>query len=191
MCSSQPSAWRPRMRVKVLGLKRERRELLCHFRLKGRRRGQRSSCRKEKVELEMLRRCGEKTIEDPHLRMERWQRQSFEVRSYESKEEVLSFWKMTIYDLCRALTHLAILGVKVQLASMHSVCKEYFDVFYGIEPLAWAFCGFVIVYYGAVLKNAATKYNIPVDKTRSPKVGGFQGKEIENKEDMEKFYKPS
>eukprot|EP00435_Cladocopium_sp_Y103_P053113 s282_g16.t3 len=35
--------------------------------------------------------------------------------------------------------------------------KEYFDVFYGIEPLAWAFCGFVIVYYGAVLKNAATK----------------------------------
>ncbi|CAL1146042.1 unnamed protein product [Cladocopium goreaui] len=69
--------------------------------------------------------------------------------------------------------------------------KEYFDVFYGIEPLAWAFCGFVIVYYGAVLKNAATKYNIPVDKNRSPKVGGFQGKEIENNEDMEKFYKPS
>eukprot|EP00439_Symbiodinium_sp_Y106_P015359 s4211_g2.t1 len=32
--------------------------------------------------------------------------------------------------------------------------KEYFDVFYGIEPLAWAFCGFCIVYYGAVLKNA-------------------------------------
>ncbi|CAE7256017.1 unnamed protein product, partial [Symbiodinium necroappetens] len=39
--------------------------------------------------------------------------------------------------------------------------KEYFDVFYGIEPLAWAFCGFCIVYYGAVLKNAAQKYNIP------------------------------
>ncbi|CAK9052892.1 Uncharacterized protein SCF082_LOCUS28890 [Durusdinium trenchii] len=35
--------------------------------------------------------------------------------------------------------------------------KEYFDVFYGIEPLAWAFCGFVIVYYGAVVKNAAQK----------------------------------
>jgi hypothetical protein len=52
--------------------------------------------------------------------------------------------------------------------------KEYFDVFYGIEPLAWAFCGFVIVYYGAVLKNAATKYNIPVDKTRAIKVETIQ-----------------
>ena len=68
--------------------------------------------------------------------------------------------------------------------------KEYFDVFYGIEPLAWAFCGFVILYYGATLKNAATKYNIPIGKA-PPKVGGFQGKEIENSEDMEKFYKPS
>eukprot|EP00438_Fugacium_kawagutii_P035081 Skav205134 [mRNA] locus=scaffold3411:125810:132620:- [translate_table: standard] len=67
--------------------------------------------------------------------------------------------------------------------------KEYFDVFYGIDPLAWAFAGFAIVYYGASLKNAATKYNIPVDKSISPKVGGFQGKEIENNEDMEKFYK--
>eukprot|EP00438_Fugacium_kawagutii_P014797 Skav228786 [mRNA] locus=scaffold589:686714:687381:- [translate_table: standard] len=67
--------------------------------------------------------------------------------------------------------------------------KEYFDVFYGIDPLAWAFAGFAIVYYGAALKNAATKYNIPVDKSISPKVGGFQGKEIENNEDMEKFYK--
>eukprot|EP00490_Sorites_sp_Unknown_P028831 CAMPEP_0114659748 /NCGR_PEP_ID=MMETSP0191-20121206/18455_1 /TAXON_ID=126664 /ORGANISM="Sorites sp." /LENGTH=124 /DNA_ID=CAMNT_0001885875 /DNA_START=44 /DNA_END=418 /DNA_ORIENTATION=+ len=66
--------------------------------------------------------------------------------------------------------------------------KEYFDVFYGIEPLAWAFCGFVIVYYGAALKNAATKYAIPIDRA-PPKVGGFQGKEIENNEDMEKFYK--
>ena len=68
-----------------------------------------------------------------------------------------------------------------------------------------------------------SRYNIPVDKNRSPKVGGFQGKvpnsvaavtlkamdlpeirkvvtsrgwgdgaeEIENNEDMEKFYKPS
>eukprot|EP00434_Breviolum_minutum_P033832 symbB.v1.2.029937.t1/scaffold3324.1/size59041/5 len=67
--------------------------------------------------------------------------------------------------------------------------KEYFDVFYGIEPLAWAFCGFVILYYGATLKNAATKYNIPISKA-PPKTGGFQGKEIENNEDMEKFYKP-
>mmetsp|Transcript_24901 Transcript_24901/g.57773 ORF Transcript_24901/g.57773 Transcript_24901/m.57773 type:complete len:131 (+) Transcript_24901:74-466(+) len=60
--------------------------------------------------------------------------------------------------------------------------KEYFDVFYGIEPLAWAFCGFCIVYYGAVLKNAAQKYNVsPVGKPPT-KVGGFVGKEIENDE---------
>ncbi|CAJ1401132.1 unnamed protein product [Effrenium voratum] len=37
--------------------------------------------------------------------------------------------------------------------------KEYFDVFYGIDPLAWASCGFAIVYFGAALKNAAQKYN--------------------------------
>ena len=59
--------------------------------------------------------------------------------------------------------------------------KEYFDVFYGIDPLAWAFCGFSIVYFGAVLKNAAQKYNISPDKT-PPKVGGFVGKEVENGE---------
>mmetsp|Transcript_82464 Transcript_82464/g.197866 ORF Transcript_82464/g.197866 Transcript_82464/m.197866 type:complete len:133 (-) Transcript_82464:250-648(-) len=59
--------------------------------------------------------------------------------------------------------------------------KEYFDVFYGIEPLAWAFCGFCIVYYGAVLKNAAQKYNIPPAPV-PPKVGGFVGKEVENSE---------
>ena len=59
--------------------------------------------------------------------------------------------------------------------------KEYFDVFYGIEPLAWAFCGFCIVYYGAVLKNAAQKYNIP-PAPQPPKVGGFVGKEVENEE---------
>ncbi|CAE7368522.1 unnamed protein product [Symbiodinium sp. CCMP2592] len=59
--------------------------------------------------------------------------------------------------------------------------KEYFDVFYGIEPLAWAFCGFCIVYYGAVLKNAAQKYNIP-PAPQPPKVGGFVGKEVENSE---------
>ncbi|CAK9091035.1 unnamed protein product [Durusdinium trenchii] len=56
--------------------------------------------------------------------------------------------------------------------------KEYFDVFYGIEPLAWAFCGFVIVYYGAVVKNAAQKYNVPIQKI-PPKVGTFVGKEVE------------
>ncbi|CAJ1446869.1 unnamed protein product [Effrenium voratum] len=59
--------------------------------------------------------------------------------------------------------------------------KEYFDVFYGIDPLAWASCGFAIVYFGAALKNAAQKYNKPVGQA-PPKVGGFVGKEVENRE---------
>merc|ERR1712107_919467 len=37
--------------------------------------------------------------------------------------------------------------------------KEYFDVFYGISPFAWAFAGFVLLFFGATLKNAALKYN--------------------------------
>jgi len=65
--------------------------------------------------------------------------------------------------------------------------KEYFDVFYGISPLAWAFCAFCIVFYGAVLKNAMLKYNTPYGMTTNPnakpmKTGGFKGKEIENSE---------
>ncbi|CAJ1446872.1 unnamed protein product [Effrenium voratum] len=59
--------------------------------------------------------------------------------------------------------------------------EEYFDVFYGIDPLAWASCGFAIVYFGAALKNAAQKYNKPVGQA-PPKVGGFVGKEVENRE---------
>ncbi|CAJ1422553.1 unnamed protein product, partial [Effrenium voratum] len=55
--------------------------------------------------------------------------------------------------------------------------KEYFDVFYGIEPLAWATCGFAIVYYGALLKNSAQKYNKPASLSPPPKIGGFRGKE--------------
>ena len=34
------------------------------------------------------------------------------------------------------------------------------------------------MYYGAVLKNAAQKYNIPISK-RPPKIGGFVGKEAD------------
>ncbi|CAK0823105.1 unnamed protein product [Prorocentrum cordatum] len=65
--------------------------------------------------------------------------------------------------------------------------KEYFDVFYGISPLAWGFCAFCIVFYGAVLKNAALKYNTPYGTTTDPnakpiKTGGFKGKEAENSE---------
>eukprot|EP00440_Ansanella_granifera_P009184 gb/GFBE01009948.1/.p1 GENE.gb/GFBE01009948.1/~~gb/GFBE01009948.1/.p1 ORF type:complete len:129 (+),score=47.76 gb/GFBE01009948.1/:1-387(+) len=57
--------------------------------------------------------------------------------------------------------------------------KEYFDRWFGIEPLAWATCGFSIVYFGAVVKNAAQKYNKPVG-IRPVKVGKFLGKEVEN-----------
>ena len=48
---------------------RQARAALSHLSLKGRRRGQRSSCRTEKVELDMARSCGEKTIEDPDLQI--------------------------------------------------------------------------------------------------------------------------
>merc|ERR1740123_1807527 len=37
--------------------------------------------------------------------------------------------------------------------------KEYFDITFGISPLAWAFCGFSLLFYGATVKNAALKYN--------------------------------
>ena len=59
-------------------------------------------------------------------------------------------------------------------------------MFYGISPLAWGFCAFCIVFYGAVLKNAALKYNTPYGQNNpnaNPlKTGGFKGKEIENSE---------
>jgi len=39
--------------------------------------------------------------------------------------------------------------------------KEYFDIWFGIDPIYWGFTAFAIVSYGAVLKNAALKYNKP------------------------------
>merc|ERR1719436_1934108 len=39
--------------------------------------------------------------------------------------------------------------------------KEYFDIWFGIDPLYWGITAFSIVAYGAVLKNAALKYNKP------------------------------
>mmetsp|Transcript_21457 Transcript_21457/g.66929 ORF Transcript_21457/g.66929 Transcript_21457/m.66929 type:complete len:138 (-) Transcript_21457:7-420(-) len=63
--------------------------------------------------------------------------------------------------------------------------KEYFDIFFGISPLAWAFTAFAIVFFGAVLKNAALKYNKPFGTTTlkdpaPPKAGGnFVGMEVE------------
>mmetsp|Transcript_77826 Transcript_77826/g.216192 ORF Transcript_77826/g.216192 Transcript_77826/m.216192 type:complete len:131 (-) Transcript_77826:113-505(-) len=59
--------------------------------------------------------------------------------------------------------------------------KEYFDVFFGIDPAWWAFLGFAIVYCGAVLKNAVEKYNVPKTGAalKPPKTDTFVGKEVE------------
>merc|ERR1719242_1155868 len=39
--------------------------------------------------------------------------------------------------------------------------KEYFDIWFGIDPLYWGITAFAIVSYGAIVKNAALKYNKP------------------------------
>merc|ERR1711953_1282134 len=39
--------------------------------------------------------------------------------------------------------------------------KEYFDTWFGIDPLYWGITAFCIVTYGAIIKNAALKYNKP------------------------------
>merc|ERR1719251_471744 len=39
--------------------------------------------------------------------------------------------------------------------------KEYFDIWFGIDPLYWGITAFAIAAYGAILKNAALKYNKP------------------------------
>merc|ERR1712107_53216 len=57
--------------------------------------------------------------------------------------------------------------------------KEYFDIWYGIEPLAWAFAGFSILYYGAIVKNLAQKYNKPVGKRPLVVGKSFVGAETE------------
>mmetsp|Transcript_64905 Transcript_64905/g.167040 ORF Transcript_64905/g.167040 Transcript_64905/m.167040 type:complete len:136 (-) Transcript_64905:109-516(-) len=66
--------------------------------------------------------------------------------------------------------------------------KEYFDVTFGISPLAWGFAAFAIIFYGALIKNAAQKYNKPFGTNtviggapKPPKMGGkFVGMEVEN-----------
>ncbi|CAK0834209.1 unnamed protein product [Prorocentrum cordatum] len=72
--------------------------------------------------------------------------------------------------------------------------KEYFDVFYGISPLYWAMCAFGIVFYGAVLKNAALKYNTPYGTTTNPDAkpvvtGKFVGMEVETNQTENYNYK--
>merc|ERR1719277_2347162 len=72
--------------------------------------------------------------------------------------------------------------------------KEYFDITFGISPLAWFACGFSILFYGATLKNAALKYNKPYG-TRTKKdpkpvlTGKFSGKEVELEDPEYKTYK--
>ena len=62
--------------------------------------------------------------------------------------------------------------------------KEYFDVTFGISPLAWGFAAFAILFYGATVKNAAQKYNKPwgtntISAPKPPKMGGkFVGLEV-------------
>merc|ERR1712187_532940 len=73
--------------------------------------------------------------------------------------------------------------------------KEYFDITFGISPLAWFACGFSILFYGAPLKNAALKYNKPygtrTKKDPKPVITGtkFQGKEVELEDPEYKAYK--
>merc|ERR1719293_376413 len=57
--------------------------------------------------------------------------------------------------------------------------KEYFDVWFGIPPLAWGVAAASLVGFGAILKNAAQKYNKPMGKVPIY-TSGFVGKEIEN-----------
>merc|ERR1719499_529173 len=59
--------------------------------------------------------------------------------------------------------------------------KEYFDITFGISPLAWFSAAFAILFYGATLKNAALKYNkaygTRTKKDPKPvKVAPFKGK---------------
>mmetsp|Transcript_15726 Transcript_15726/g.31866 ORF Transcript_15726/g.31866 Transcript_15726/m.31866 type:complete len:137 (+) Transcript_15726:89-499(+) len=62
--------------------------------------------------------------------------------------------------------------------------KEYFDITFGISPLYWGIAAFAIITYGAVLKNAALKYNKPfgtstLEAPTPEKVDSFKGSEVE------------
>merc|ERR1719495_2519313 len=59
--------------------------------------------------------------------------------------------------------------------------KEYFDITYGISPLAWGIAAFAIITYGSILKNAALKYNQKYPDTPY-KSGKFVSQRIINKE---------
>merc|ERR1719221_892777 len=72
--------------------------------------------------------------------------------------------------------------------------KEYFDITFGISPLAWFATGFSILFYGATLKNAALKYNKPygtrpIKEPKPVKVGKYLGREVEMEDPEYKTYK--
>uniref|UniRef100_A0A7S4SRX4 Uncharacterized protein n=1 Tax=Alexandrium monilatum TaxID=311494 RepID=A0A7S4SRX4_9DINO len=71
--------------------------------------------------------------------------------------------------------------------------KEYFDITFGISPLYWAIAAFAIITYGAIIKNAALKYNKPYGTqtlvTPSPeKTDAFKGSEAEFRDNMQGEY---
>lgn len=59
---------------------------------------------------------------------------------------------------------------------------EYFDIFFGIDPLWWGVTAFGVVYCAATLKNAVAKYQVTKIGLPPPKTSPFVGKEVENKE---------
>merc|ERR1719230_1739222 len=58
--------------------------------------------------------------------------------------------------------------------------QERFDVTFGISPLAWAFAGFSIIFYGAALKYNKPYGTSTLKDPKPLKVGGFVGMEVEN-----------
>uniref|UniRef100_A0A7S4VMI3 Uncharacterized protein n=1 Tax=Alexandrium monilatum TaxID=311494 RepID=A0A7S4VMI3_9DINO len=71
--------------------------------------------------------------------------------------------------------------------------KEYFDITFGISPLYWAIAAFAIITYGAVIKNAALKYNKPygtqtIVAPTPEKTDAFKGSEQEFRDNMQGEY---
>jgi len=51
--------------------------------------------------------------------------------------------------------------------------KEYFDITFGISPLAWGTAFFLVIYCSAILKNALQKYNVPMPTKPIKDPSGF------------------
>merc|ERR1719150_1331583 len=59
--------------------------------------------------------------------------------------------------------------------------REYFDITYGISPLYWGIAAFCLITYGAILKNAAMKYNKKMDLS-PPRTGKFVPQRVQNQD---------